>query len=159
MHFLFIFPPETHNHQFESLTLRQWGKAEAKPRLPTGKQREHMGQEERTDRSSRNPDVFWGISIIRTNCWKEINGKKEEGCIYLFHRGDLPRTYLWMSLNLQISDSDDSWMIKKRRNKMDLKKLGDCSLECYLQHTGIFPWWTGLPIKIVGVLLSNHMIM
>jgi len=87
---------------------------------------------------------------LRTNCWKEINGKKEEGY--------LPRTYLWMLLNLKISDSDDSWMIKKRNNKMDRKKLGDCSLECYLQPMGIFPWWTGLPIKIV-LLLSNHMIM
>jgi len=44
-----------------------------------------------------------------------------------------------MLLNLKISDSDDSWMIKKRKNKMDLKKLGDCSLECYLQPMGIFP--------------------
>lgn len=71
---------------------------------------------------------------LRTKCCKEINGKKEEGCICLFHRGDFPRTYLWMSLNLKISDSDDSWMIKKkkkRRNKMNLKKQGDYALECF----------------------------
>lgn len=56
------FNPENHNHQFESL--QRWVKAEAKPRLPSGKQREHMGQEGRADHSSRNPDVFWEISII-----------------------------------------------------------------------------------------------